>query len=320
MLKILYAGSPTPSALTLKTLLNDSDFTKVCKIVGVLTNPPATHGRHKTLIPTPVQICAEEYGIQVFTPEHLNADSRTEVIKLKADILVCFAYGHIFGPKFLSIFQIGAINLHPSLLPQYRGPTPVQTAILNRDTETGISIQKIALETDAGDIIKNHKIILDGTETSVSLLEKSAVEGAFLLSEILQQTAETKALPSALPQSGIPTYTKIIQKTDGKIDWNKSAAEIEARIRAYTPDPGCYTECNGIKLKIIQASISLKDFGEYKNSKNGTVIACSKDCGILVKTGKGLLSLDILQWESKKALCCRDFMNGARDFGKTVLG
>ena len=184
MLKVLYAGSPEASAKTLALLLNESLNEKSnYKIVGVLTNPPSAQGRHKELVPTDVAKCALAWNeahnenISIFTPEHLDSACREEIAKVSPDIFVCFAYGHIFGPKFLSSFKLGGINLHPSLLPKYRGCTPVNAAILNCDKETGFSIQKIVLATDEGDILEQKKITLTGTETAESLLNYFAEEG-----------------------------------------------------------------------------------------------------------------------------------------------
>ena len=317
MLKVLYAGSPDAAAVALDLLLKNENLKKSgVEIAGILTNPPSAQGRHKTLIPTPVQTIAETAKISVFTPEHLDALCREQLTPLNADILVCFAYGHIFGPKFLSLFKFGGINLHPSLLPKYRGCTPVPAAILNRDKETGFSIQKIAQKMDAGDLLVQEKIPLDFTETSESLLNKSAQLGAGKIAQILMYTAQKNSLPESVPQKGEPTYTSIIKKEDGKIDWKKSAEEIDAQIRAYTPDPGCFTTGGGTSLKIIQAH-PVSDTAE--NSAPGTVLSLDKKHGILIKCGTGVLAATELQWQAKKAMNYKDFMNGSRNFIGAVL-
>jgi len=317
VLRILYAGSPEPSAVMLRLLLKDKKFVSAdCHVVGVLTNPASAQGRHKTPVPTPVSTVACEAGIPVFTPEHLDAAFRAQLIPLQADLLVCFAYGHLFGPKFLAMFSKGAVNLHPSLLPKYRGATPVPAAILNRDRETGISIQKIGLEMDAGDLLIQKKIILDGTETSGALLERCAYEGSVLLSDILYNTAEKGILPDAVPQTGEPSYTKMITKEDGRIKWDRSATEIDALIRAYTPEPGCWTLYGDLMLRILEAHvISGMDF----DAVPGTVTDYDSREGILVKTGNGILAVNRLQLQAKKAMKCNDFMNGCRNFIGTVL-
>src|SRR5574344_2055104 len=143
MLRVLYAGSPSASALTLQNLI-ENGASYGFMIVGVLTNPPSAQGRHKILIKTPVAQVAESNNIPVLEPEHLDSVVRDEISLLNPDIFVCFAYGHLFGPKFMDLFRFGGINLHPSALPKYRGCTPVNASILNRDETTAFSIQKVS--------------------------------------------------------------------------------------------------------------------------------------------------------------------------------
>ena len=138
-LKILYAGSPLASSLVLKKLI-DLGKDHGYEIAGVLTNPPATRGRHSDLIPTEVAQLAGEKGIPVFEFDHLMSEAREAIAPLKADILLSFDYGRIFGPKFLALFPLGGINLHPSALPKYRGCTPVPAAILNGDAKLGVCL------------------------------------------------------------------------------------------------------------------------------------------------------------------------------------
>ena len=208
MIKVLYAGSPEESGVTLEGLisLSGTDF----EIAGVLTNPASAKKRSSTLIPTPVGLVAEKYKIPLFTPEHLDSDARKEIQKINADILVCFAYGHIFGPKFLSLFKYGGINLHPSALPKYRGCTPVNAAILNRDSSTAFTIQKVSLKMDEGNIIAQKRINLDFSETAGSLLLYAAKEGITLFSDILKELNKNSFLPEGYFQSGDARYTKNI--------------------------------------------------------------------------------------------------------------
>ena len=319
MISIVYAGSPEPAARLLQTLLEDDSLKNAdVQIVGVLTNPPAMQGRHKMLVPTPVETVARQAGISVFTPEHLDSVCREQIIALHPELLVCFAYGHIFGPKFLGLFEKGAINVHPSLLPKYRGATPVPAAILHRDTEIGISVQRLALEMDAGDILAQKKIPLVGSETTISLLETSAKVGAQLVADLLCTAARTGSLPEGTPQQGEPSYTKMISKDDARINWTNSAADIEAMIRAYTPDPCCWTMCNDVSLKILKAALP-KDVSTESTVAPGTVVAYDKKQGILIQTGDGLLAVLELQWQAKKAMLYKDFMNGSRNFVGSVL-
>jgi len=315
-MKILYAGSPEAACETLKILFEKQSECGF-EIAGVLSNPPSAKGRHKDLIPTPVAAFAAENGIPVFTPEHLDAAAREAVLPLGADLLVCFAYGHIFGPKFLAMFPMGGINLHPSLLPKYRGCTPVNAAILNRDKETAVTIQTLGLKMDEGDILAQTAVTLNGSETGESLLNYAAVNGAELICGILKNAAANCSLPEGKPQSGEPSYTGIITKEDGKINWTESVEIIEAKIRAYYPEPGCWCVEKELPLRILSAKISASN--TYENEPAGKVVEFNKSEGILIKTGNGLLAVTQLQRQGKKAMMYKDFMNGARDFIGTVL-
>lgn len=370
MLKILYAGSPAPAATTLRLLLdglqakeagasgealqakegganqNSSQDQKGggWEIAGVLTNPPSAKGRHKELVPTDVGALAAERGIPVFCPQKLDAAAREQIAAQGFDALVCFAYGKIFGPKFLSLFKAGGVNVHPSLLPKYRGATPVPAAILNCDAETGVTVQTLALGMDEGEILAQEKIALDGTETTDSLLDKSAQIAAALLEGLLEKTAGAGSFPKGRPQEGEPSYTKTISKDDALINWNDSAVKIAAAIRAYTSEPGAWTRIgaeSGETLKILKAAplgleadngsqgqeaapssqsgVSVLSASSGQPAVPGTVAAFDKKRGILIKCGDGLLCVTELQRQQKKAMGYKDFMNGARDFVGTRL-
>ena len=233
-LRILYAGSPLASSFVLNNLIKLSKSAGF-EISGVLTNPPSSQGRHKELIPTPCEVSARNNNIEVFSFEHLKSESREAISPLKCDLLVCFDYGHIFGPKFLEMFPLGGINLHPSGLPQYRGCTPVPAAILNGDRKLGISVQKISLKTDEGDLLGVCDMQLYGTETTGFLMDglpdsdgnytDSPVTNAgyLLLERILLDTiknynseTDSFSLPESQKQTGEVSYTPFISKEDGK--------------------------------------------------------------------------------------------------------
>ena len=336
MLKVLFGGSPACAAKALELILKDSAMSNSVpeeeyKIVGVLTNPPSAQGRHKELIPTEVEQYAiiwnraRNDNLAVFTPEHIKQPEREQIASLEPDIFVCFAYGHILGPKFFSLFKFGGINLHPSLLPTYRGATPVNAAILNCDDETGFSIQKMALGMDEGDILYQQKERLTGTETAEQVLKNSALYGGMNITQILRKIAKTGKLPASFPQEGKASYCSIIKKEDGKINWNNSAEKIDAQIRAYTPWPGCFTTSGNLQLKILKAraasKVAAQDSSVVKNTSAvpGTVLEYNKQRGILIQTGNGVLIATELQWQAKKAMDYKSFMNGARNFIGTVL-
>lgn len=352
MLKILYAGSPVPAATTLRLLLEkclqgqnaaasggcsqDQNAAAIgdCsqdqkgggwEIAGVLTNPPSAKGRHKELVPTDVGLLAQERGIPVFCPQKLDAAARDQIAAQGFDALVCFAYGKIFGPKFLSLFKAGGVNVHPSLLPKYRGATPVPAAILNCDKESGVTVQTLALGMDEGEILAQEIVALDGTETTDSLLDKSAQIAAALLQSLLDKAAQNpgaEILKKGKAQEGEPSYTKTISKEDALINWNDSAKNIAAVVRAYTSEPGSWTRIggeDGETLKILKAAPLGQECSQGQKAVPGTVTAFDKKRGILVQCGDGLLCVTELQRQQKKAMGYKDFMNGARDFVGTRL-
>ena len=320
-MKILFAGSPDAARITLEYLYEQQSEYGF-EIAGVLSNPPTAKGRHKTPTPTPVAAYAIEKGLQVFTPEHLDSAAREQIQPLGADLLVCFAYGHIFGPKFLAMFPMGGINLHPSFLPKYRGCTPVQQAILDGEELLGISIQTLSLKMDAGDILKQDFVHIKESDTTESLLNYSAKCGAGLICKIIKESAQAGQLIKGKAQNKEgASYTYTITKDMAKIDFNQSAETICRKIRAYYPDPGCWClEENDQPLKIAQATEVFDSDGEYKAFPCGKVLSYNKtNNGIYVKTGDGILSIQKLQRQGKNMMNYKDFMNGAKGFVGTVL-
>ncbi len=317
MIRVLYAGSPAASAKTLEILIENA-ASNGFQIAGVLTNPPSARGRHKTPVPTEVQVVAEKNGIPIFAPEHLDSTAREAVNAVSPDILVCFAYGHIFGPKFMELFKFGGINLHPSALPKYRGCTPVNAAILNGDSETAFTVQKVSRAMDEGNIMASEKVVLTGKETAESLLNDAAVRGAVLLADVLKDVADKGAIAEGTAQSGEASYTGMILKEHAKLDWSKSASEIDCAVRAYYPDPNAWTEENGAPLKIMSGAVLSDEEGSSLggdiNAAVGVVSAFSKQKGILVRCGSGFYAITKLQRQGKNAMDYKSFMNGAKDF------
>lgn len=320
MLNIVYAGSPDISATVLKGLI---DSGKVC-IVAVLTNAPSAKGRHKTPIQTPVANVATVAGICVIEPEKLDATVREQIASLKPDLLVCFAFGKIFGPKFMALFPLGGVNLHASLLPKHRGCSPAPAAILAGDSETGLTVQRIALAMDTGDVLLQHKIKLNGTENSADILHVSTVKGTDLFLDALAAIEDGTECVVQQDESAA-SYCTMFKKEDGLIDWTKSAVEICALVRAMYPWPSAFTCSEGILLSIHSAHVfdgasganSCGDFSRSTQSIPGTVLSVDKEVGILIQTGNGILAVQNLQKQGKKAMNWKDFINGTRNFAGT---
>ncbi len=319
--RILFAGTPEIAVPSLERLHESHE------IVGVLTNPDREAGRGRRISFSPVKEKALELGLPVFQPDKLDAEFRGEVTALDPDILVAVAYGKIFGPKFLALFPSGGVNLHPSLLPKYRGPSPINAAILAGDQETGITVQRLALEMDAGDILLQERVPLTGAETAGTLTAFAAERGAALLDEALRLLEDGRAVPR--PQDGASaTFCGLLTREMGRIDWGRSAVDIDRLIRAFTPAPGAWTTFRGETLRILSASPAGSDsetvragsVGEGRRPKPGKILGVDKKRGILVQTGQGILAVTELQLQSKKAMDHRSFANGIRDFDGAFLG
>ena len=308
-MRILFAGTPAIAVPSLR--LAAAEHT----VVGVLTNPDRAAGRGKGLSSSAVKDAALGLGLRVLQPEKLDAAFRETVRGLQPELLVAVAYGRIFGPQFLGCFPRGGINLHPSLLPLYRGPSPLSAAILHGEAQTGVTIQVIAPQMDAGDILAQETIALTGRETADSLGEIAAEKGACLLVKTLALIAEGRE--SRVPQDpAAVSYCGLLTRETGKIDWTASAAHIERMIRAFDPWPGAWTVYKGAVLRILAAE-PLPSGG---TEAPGKVLGVDTQRGILVQTGDGVLAVRRLQLEAKKALDFASFLNGVRGFTGSVLG
>ena len=321
-MRILFAGSPEIAVPSLEILARLSLETGSFEAAGILTNPDSPKGRHGTPEPTPVgasaAVWAETFEARgrpppvLLKPEKLNAGVRETVAALKPDLLVSFAYGRIFGPQFLALFPRGGVNIHPSLLPKYRGPTPIQAAILGGDRETGITIQRLAPEMDAGDILAQERFPLNGRETTPVLSGLVAGKAPVLLERVLWDFY--RGSPAGRPQnSREASYCSLLSKEDGRIDWRRGAGDIDAQVRAFTPWPLAWTEHGGQALHILEGQ-PREAPGSLAREAPGTVLGVDKQGGILVQTGDGVFIVSRLQYRARKALQWRVFLNGVRDF------
>jgi methionyl-tRNA formyltransferase len=318
-MRLLFAGSPEIALPSLKALvglsLRDSSF----ELAGVLTNPDSSQGRHGDPQSTEVGRAFSALAARLreggrpvpvlLKPPRLNGEAREAVAALRTDLLVSFAYGRIFGPRFLALFPLGGINIHPSLLPKYRGPAPIPAVILGRERETGVTVQRLALEVDAGDILAQERVPLSGRETAGELAAAAAEKGAAMLEPVLYGLARGDL--RGRPQKGEEaSYCSLLSKEDGRIDWEAPAADIDARIRAFTPWPLAWTGHGDRYLAILEG----KPYEGPPGPPPGTVLGVDTNRGILVQTGEGILGITRLQYRTKKALRWQVFLNGARDF------
>ena len=309
-MRVFFAGTPDIAVPSLVKLSEEH------QVVGVLTNPDRGCGRGREVRCCPVKVKADELGIPTFQPEKLDSDFIERVRALKPELLAVVAYGKIFKKDFIDIFPQGGLNVHPSLLPKFRGASPIQSALLGDDDETGITIQKLALKMDSGAIYAQERYAYKKDDTAESLTSYFAGRGAELITDVIHRIERGEA--EAVEQfEEDATYCSYINKEDGLIDWSEAAGKLDRKLRAFTPWPGIYTYFGDKKLNIIEA----EPFSEDDDSDiPGKVIRIDKKAGILVQTGRGVLAVKKLQLQSKKALDWKSFANGVKGFGDAVLG
>ena len=276
------------------------------EIIAVITAPDKPVGRKQILTPSPVKKWALENNLPVLQPDKIKKPGWvTKIKELNPELIILCAYGQIIPKEILSIPKYSALNIHPSLLPKYRGASPIQAAILNGDKETGVSLMIMDEEMDHGPIISNLKSQISNLKlTYDELSEKLADLSAELLIKTLPDWIGGKIKPQAQDHAKA-TFCKLIKKEDGKIDWNKSVEEVERQIRAFCEWPESYTDFNGKILKIIEAD------SENKNTeKKPGEVFLDENKNICVQTGNGILILKQIQLEGKKPMTAKDFLNG----------
>ena len=303
-LNVVFFGTPEFGEKILERLIQSG-----YKPVLVVTQPDQPAGRKQILTPPPIKSLItkhETWDIKLLQPEKLDSAFRFQLSGFKPDLFIVAAYGKIIPKAMLDIPKYGTLNVHPSLLPRWRGPSPIQYSILNDDTETGVTIMLMDEKIDHGPIVSSIEYRVSGKESAEKLSRKLAKMGADLLIETIPKWIEGKIKPIEQDHSQA-SYSKILTKDDGHIDWNKSAEEIERQIRAFTPWPGSFTFWDKKRLKIISASTSTLA-SPHGLSTGQTFI--DEEGRLAVWAARGILHIEKLQPEGKEEILSRAFLNG----------
>lgn len=308
-LRIVFFGTPLFAVPTLRRLYADG-----WPIEAVVTAPDKPVGRRMTLTPSPVKTAASELGLTVRTPMSLKDESFWTIFEnLKPDLCIVVAYGRLIPQRYLEVPRLGFLNIHPSLLPAYRGPSPIQTAILDGCASTGVSIMVLDEQMDHGPVLAQESwVIPAGFDTPLCEDELSRL-GADLLARTL--LPYVKGAPSHVQNHTQATFTKKFTREDGRLDWTKSAFELNNRIRALSANPGTWTTWADKTLNIIHAHVY---DGPVPPSPAGTVLLQSSQ--VVVVCGDGALTLESVQLEGSTRQGARDFINGRPQFIGSVLG
>jgi methionyl-tRNA formyltransferase len=336
MVKVVFMGTPDFAVPSLQKLIETQ------MVVGVVTQPDRPAGRGRQLRPSPVKVTAEKARIPLYQPKSLRSEeSAVPLREWQPDLFVVAAFGQILRPHVLNLPAHGCINVHASLLPRWRGASPIQHAIMAGDSETGITLMRMDEGLDTGPIYLQESLPIHSDETAATLHDRLSLLGADLLAENLDDILQGR-IKAAAQDNALSTYAPMINKDAGKLDWQRSSMELDRHIRAMTPWPGAYTSWAGDNLKILAARpviaeiddensllahINLETMfsalpGQLITYRGSRFVQPSflKRGVILVRTSDGMLILDKLQLAGKKAMSAVDFLQGRPEFAGAVLG
>lgn len=299
-MRVVFMGTPDIAATCLKRILADG-----FDVVGVYTQPDRPKNRGMKLQPSPVKEVALEHGIPVFQPENFREEETVQQLReLKPDVAAVVAYGRILPQKVLDIPGKGCINIHASLLPQYRGSAPYQWAVLDGLEQTGVTAMYLCREMDAGDIIEAAQTPIGPDETAGELLDRLAVLGAELLSKTLSRLS-VGDVPGIPQDSGKATYAPMLDKTMCPIDWTRSARAVHNQVRGLNPWPVATTELGGKRFKVYATAV----VPEETSAQPGTVLGLTKT-GLKIACGEGTVEIRVLQAEGGKRMAAPDYFRG----------
>ncbi|MBO9368293.1 MAG: methionyl-tRNA formyltransferase [Chloroflexi bacterium] len=301
MTRIVFMGSPEFALPALRALAEQY------QVVGVVTQPDRPAGRGQRLTPPPVKVLAEQLGLPVFQPQRLREPQAVEQLRRwNPDLIVVAAYGQILRPEVLNLPPWGCLNIHASLLPRWRGASPIQYAILHGDAESGVTIMKMDEGLDTGPILSQRALPLASDETDESLSQKLAALGATLLLETLPRYLRGEIVPRPQPQEGV-TYAPLLKKEDGLLDFSRPARELERRVRAFHSWPGAWFLWEDQPLKVLRARVV--------EGEQGAPGARYRWQGWpAMGTAQGLLILEEVQPAGKRPMSGKAFLAGARNW------
>ena len=304
-MKIIFMGTPDFARDSLEALYN-----KGYDILGVVTNIDKPKGRGMKLIPTPVKEFALEKNLKIYQPEKIrnNQEFIQEIKNLEPDIICVVAYGKILPKEILDIPKYGCINVHGSLLPKYRGPAPIQWAVLNGDKKTGITTMYMDIGMDTGDMILKEEVQIGDDETTGELWNRLSKIGAKLLVETIEEIQ--KGTAPRIPQGEDFTLAPMLNKEMAKINWNETTAvEIKNLVRGLNPIMGAYTFLDNKKYKFWKVSVlPLNDI--FESIENGTIVKSNSKEGLYIKAKEGIIKVDEIQAENANKMPICDFLRG----------
>lgn len=309
-MKIVFMGTPDFSAVVLEKL------NSVYPVSAVVTGLDKPVGRGYNLAPSPLKVKAIELGIPVLQYAKVSREGLDDIRALQPDIIVTAAFGQILSDAFLAIPKFAVLNVHASLLPKYRGSSPIQWSIINGDEKTGITIMKTVKAVDAGDVLLEKETEIGKKETAGELFDRLAILGGEAIVKAISLVECGKATFTPQDESKV-THCSMINKGDGLVDFSKSAKEIDCFVRGMTPWPSAYTHIGEKTLKIfdvekVELSDLQKSNDQFENAKFGEVVLADKNHGLIVKVADGFIRLHVIQLEGSKRMDDTQFLLGRK--------
>lgn len=309
-MKIVFMGTPDFSAVVLEKL------NSVYPVSAVVTGLDKPVGRGYNLAPSPLKVKAIELGIPVLQYAKVSREGLDDIRALQPDIIVTAAFGQILSDAFLAIPKFAVLNVHASLLPKYRGSSPIQWSIINGDEKTGITIMKTVKAVDAGDVLLEKETEIGKKETAGELFDRLAILGGEAIVEAISLVECGKATFTPQDESKV-THCSMINKGDGLVDFSKSAKEIDCFVRGMTPWPSAYTHIGEKTLKIfdvekVELSDLQKSNDQFENAEFGEVVLADKNHGLIVKVADGFIRLHVIQLEGSKRMDDTQFLLGRK--------
>jgi methionyl-tRNA formyltransferase len=307
-MRLVFLGTPAFAVPTLERLVECGH-----QVLAAVTQPDRPKGRGQSLAPPPVKEAALRLGVPVYQPERVKRPESVDYLRsLAPEAMVVVGYGQIIPQFIIDIPPLGILNVHASLLPKYRGAGPIQWAIVNGETSTGVTIMRIDAGLDTGPMLLKAETAIGADETAIDLGRRLSVMGADLLVEALDALAAGRVVPQPQDNSQA-TYAPMLKKEDGRIDWSRSAVQIHNQVRGMQPWPGAYSIFRGGALHIWRARATEAGAGHPP----GTLLRIKP---LLVTCGAGALELTDVQMEGRKRMPAADFANGQRLVENEVLG
>lgn len=313
--RLIFMGTPDFGVPTLRHL-NQAGF----PVAAVVTGPDKPQGRGYQPAQSPVKQAALELGLQVLQPANVNDPAVVEQFRgLGADVLVVAAFGQILKPPLLSLLPLGAVNLHASLLPKYRGAAPIQWAIIRGETETGVTVQRMAERVDSGDILIQARTAIGPDETSADLFARLAGLGGPAMAQALELLAREGGQAGSPQDESQATLAPRLTREDGRLDWTRTAEELHNQVRGLQPWPGAFTEAAGETLKVLSTRRSIRQVPP--DTPPGSILQVEHKGGWLVAAGQGT-TLQVLQvqCENRKQMTAQSFTCGYHIGPGSVLG